>query len=273
MNPRKWLVLLLAFGSLLLAQSVYASYEHDGDDPDGYDSYEDDPMDSIDPNCWAPEFGMDVDGNDPSTFDWDGYSNWCDENGIDPGNGYLDFDTYGEFWDWVNSVGNNGGNPTGGGDSGGGGGGGGGGLGSPPNSGAGGGLNDCSAASIENALSKLNLPATKEQIRNTLAQNLGITATDLLKDGIPYNTEAEKLQYLNAMSNTIQSLGGTASGSSYATADALAQGIIGSNGVGIIALNVPGAGHLATVTYDAQTSMFTISNIDAQGRDRSYSLS
>jgi hypothetical protein len=104
MNGKKLLAMLLLFGAFFVGQSVYA-HEYDGADEYGYDNYEDDPYDGIDPNCWAPEFGMDVDGNNPDTFDWDGYYDWCDENGIDPGNGYLDFDSYGDFWDWVNSVG------------------------------------------------------------------------------------------------------------------------------------------------------------------------
>jgi hypothetical protein len=105
MNSKKLLAMLLIFGAFFVARSAYA-YEYDGADEYGYDQYDDDPYDGIDPNCWAPEFGMDVDGNNPDTFDWDGYYNWCDENGIDPGNGYLDFGSYGDFWDWVNSYGN-----------------------------------------------------------------------------------------------------------------------------------------------------------------------
>jgi hypothetical protein len=103
MKFRKLLAVLFAFGTLLLVQSAYASYEYDGDDPDGYDSSEEDSMDGIDSDCWAPEFGMTVDGNDPSTFDWDGYLDWCDQNGIEPYDPFEDFDSYADFWNWVGS--------------------------------------------------------------------------------------------------------------------------------------------------------------------------
>jgi hypothetical protein len=94
MKPRKLFTLLLAFGALLLAQSVYASSEeYTNDDPDDNGSYEDDGVGTLPP--------FNVDGDDPATFEREGYEELCERMGLGDPPYPEDFDSYADFWDWV----------------------------------------------------------------------------------------------------------------------------------------------------------------------------
>lgn len=48
---------------------------------------------------------FEVNGNDPDTFDWDGYYDWLDDMGVpDTPDPFEDFEDYDDFWDWVRDV-------------------------------------------------------------------------------------------------------------------------------------------------------------------------
>jgi hypothetical protein len=95
MNVKTIYALLLVLCAFLVSQSLYA-FEYDADDPDGFEQHTEEPLD-VDT---LPPFL--VNGNNPNTFDWNGYMEWIITEGImNPPNPFADFDTYNDFWNWV----------------------------------------------------------------------------------------------------------------------------------------------------------------------------